>query len=194
MNMKLRTDENSVLSVYDLSDPVYRLRLDMSGLEVYGGFKTKIGNADTLNYLNLGINISGAIPVTRNPQIGITLPMWLSTDFTRVRSTRQQSETDQFRESSASVGLGIGLFYKLSQNIRFQAESVPQIGFTVTSLGADSGQIMSLNNRLRLYFDQLTGRYGLLIGYDYSWRRYSGGEERFHYDMTSNNVSLGVSF
>ncbi len=195
MTMKPRNGERANGEFYNFSDPVYRIRLDLPGVEVYAGLNSRIGAADTLNYLNLGANISGSLPLAGNRKIGIGLPLWLSTDYARVRSTdAQQPEADQFRQSSASVGLGAGAFYNPKQNIRVRAEFVPQIGFTVSSIGSDSGQLTSLNGRVRMNIDHLLGRFGLVAAYNYTWRRYSGSDDRFLYDLSGHHIALGVSF
>ncbi len=199
IDISFRPDSDEFSVVYDVSAPIYRFRLDLPGIEAYAGFRTNLGDngadADTLNYLNLGANISGAMPVTGSSRMGIVLPIWLTTDFTQVRSTdSDQPEAEQFRQSSASVGIGAGGYIMISNRIRIRAEMVPQIGFTVSALGSDSGQLGSLKGRLRIHMDQIVGRFGLVAGYNYSWHRYTGGEERLRYDISSHNVTVGVSF
>jgi len=197
LDMSYRSDANEN-GVYDFSNPVYRIRLELPGIEIYSGFRSSIGDADveadTLNYINVGANLSGAMPIVMRPRAGFILPLLISTDYMQVRSSHSgQPEAEQFRQSSVSVGLGAGGYVNLTQRVRIRIQAVPQIGFTVTALGADAGQITSLNTKARLHFDQLFGRFGAVLGYNYSWRRYSG-DDRFNYDITSNNVSIGVSF
>ncbi len=195
LTMNLREGEELPDVIYAISDPVYRMRLELPGLEIYGGFRNRIGEADSLNYINLGANISGSLPLTRSRIIGIGLPLWLSTDYVRVMTADgQQPESDHFRQSSASIGLGAGVFYNPMQNVRLRAEFVPQIGFTVSSIGSDSGQLASLNGRAKMHIDHLIGRFGLVLSYNYTWRRYSGSEERVRYDFNGHNFALGVSF
>lgn len=195
LNMELRPRLDSDITEYRLSDPIYRLRLELPGIEAYAGMKNNTGAADTLNYLNLGANISGSVSLAGNRKVGISMPLWLSTDYVRVRSTSgQQREGDHFRQSSASIGAGAEAYYNMSSSIRFRANVVPQIGFTVSSVGSDSGQMSSINGKFRLYLDNIYRRFGLVAGYNYTWRRYSGTEERFQYDISANNISIGVSF
>ncbi len=195
MTMSLRESENLPDEIYDFSDPIYRMRLELPGIEVYGGFRNRIGAADTLNYINLGANISGSLPLIRNRKFGAGLPLWLSTDYARVMGTSgMQRESRHFRQSAASIGLGAGFYYNPLQNVRIRAELVPQIGFTVSSIGSDSGQLASLNGRAKAHFDHLVGRFGLVLSYNYTWRRYSGSDESIRYDFSGHNVGLGVSF
>lgn len=195
LNMKLRPHLDSNNPEYKISDPIYRLRLELPGIEAYAGLKNNTGTADTLNYLNLGANISGALPLAGNRRVGISIPLWLSTDYVRVQSSSgQQREGDHFRQSSASIGVGVETYYNMTRSIRFRANVVPQIGFTVSSVGSDSGQMSSLHGKFRLYVDSIYRRFGLVAGYNYSWRRYSGTEERFHYDISGNSASIGISF
>ncbi len=195
LNMSLRESENLPDEIYGISDPVYRMRLELPGVEVYGGFRNRIGTADTLNYINLGANISGSLPLTRNRKIGVSLPLWLSTDYVRVMGTSGlQRESSHFRQSAASIGLGAGFYYNPLQNVRIRTEFVPQIGFTVSSIGSDSGQLASLNGRAKAHFDHLIGRFGLVLSYNFTWRRYSGSNESIRYDISGHNVGLGVSF
>ncbi len=195
LTMSLRDGEPFSGRVYNFSEPVYLMRLDLPGVEIYGGFRNRMGEADSLNYLNLGANIIGALPLIRSSTYGVSLPLWLSTDYTRVRETGgQQPESEQFRQSSASIGLGAGAFFRPISKIRLRAEFVPQIGFAVSSMGSDAGQIASLNGRVRLNLDQLFRRYGLEIAYRYTWRRYSGTGDRFLYDIEGHHIGFGVTF
>ena len=195
LTMSLRDGEPFSGRVYNFSEPVYLMRLDLPGVEIYGGFRNRMGEADSLNYLNLGANIIGALPLIRSSTYGVSLPLWLSTDYTRVRETGgQQPESEQFRQSSASIGLGAGAFFRPISNIRLRAEFVPQIGFAVSSMGSDAGQIASLNGRVRLNLDQLFRRYGLEIAYRYTWRRYSGTGDQFLYDIEGHHIGFGVTF
>lgn len=195
LTMSLRDGAPFEGRVYNFSEPVYMMRLELPSFEFYGGFRNRMGEADSLNYLNLGANISGALPLTRSRTYGISLPLWLSTDYTSVRETGgQQPESEQFRQSTASIGLGAGAFFRPAGNIRLRAEFIPQIGFAVSSMGSDAGQIASLNGRVRLNLDQLFRRYGLEVAYRYTWRRYSGTGDRFRYDIEGHHIGLGVTF
>lgn len=194
-----RPDADEHDAVYNISDPVFRAYLELPGIEAYAGYRGGLGNSDeggdTLSYLNFGANVSGRLPLAESRSVGVALPVRLSTDFTRIRSTEGGlSESDEFRQSLIAVGIGAGFYYRMSSNIRFRAESVPQIGFTVSSLGTDSGQVTKLNARARLHIDHVFGSIGMAFGYNYSWRRYSGIEERFEYDISSHNVSVGITF
>ncbi len=195
LNMSLREGDPFTGRVYNFTEPVYRIRLELPSVEVYGGFRPRMGEADSLNYLNLGANISGSLPLTISREYGIVLPLWLSTDYTSVRERgSQQPESEQFRQSSASIGLGVGAFLRPVNNVRLRAEFVPQIGFTMSSMGSDSGQLASLNGSFRLHVDQIFRRYGLVLAYNYTWRRYSGSDARFDYDLSGHNLGLGISF
>ncbi len=199
IDMNFRGDEEKASAFYNISDPVYRIRLELPGIEGYAGFGSSIGDsgadADTLSYLNLGANISGFARLAGDRRLGILLPLWLSTDYTRVRSTSvEQPEAEQFRQSSASIGIGAAAFLNMRGAIRIFVEMVPQIGFTVSSLGADSGQLTSLNGRARIQRDQIMGRYGVMAGYSYTWRRYSGTGEMYKHNISMNNFSLGITF
>lgn len=195
LSMTLREGDPFTGRVYNFSDPVYRVRVELASVEVYGGFRSGIGVADSLNFLNLGANVSGALPLMRTREYGIILPLWLSTDYTNVQERGgQQPESEQFRLSSASIGLGAGVFLNPTHSIRFRAEFVPQIGFTMSSMGSDAGRITSLSGRIRLHADQLFGRFGVALAYNYSWNRYSGTGDRFDYDLSGHSLSAGITF
>lgn len=186
-------------TAYNWSEPVYRIQVDMPGIEAYAGFRNSIGdesaNADTLNYLNIGANVSGGTPLAGNERVGLMLPIRLSTEYIRVRSaSAQQPETDQFRKSSVSIGIGAGGYLNFLSRVRLRAEVVPQIGFTVASLGSDAGQLASVNSKLRLHVDQLIGRFGIVLGHDYSFRRYTGGSNTLNHDLSSNHFTVGINF
>lgn len=184
--------------VFYISEPVYRMRLGIPGIEVYGAFGVNLGDkdaeADTLSYLNLGANLSGGLSLLSRRQYGLSLPLLLSTDYARVRSSESGlSEADEFRQSTVSIGVGGRVFYRW-RNLVLSVDLVPQLGFTVEAIGSDSGQMTSLNGRATIQRDRLLGRFGYLIGYEYNWRQYRGGQEQFRYDIRSNGFRVGLSF
>lgn len=195
LTMRFRQEEGSRAGLYDFSDVVYQMRLQLPGVEVYGGYRNGAGEADSLSYLNLGANIAGALPLAGSKRAALNLPLWLSTDYTRVSEIGgQQPESDQFRESSASIGLGAGAFLRPLENIRIRAEFVPQIGFTVSSFARDSGQLSTLNGRIRMHVDNVINQLGISLTYNYRWRRYAGSDDRFSYDTEGHHLGLGISF
>ncbi|MDG5766980.1 hypothetical protein QA596_05840 [Balneolales bacterium ANBcel1] len=196
MDYRLGNNENGQVR-YDWSDMVYRLRFEVPGFRSYVAYGNNLGSegADTLNFVNAGANIRAATPLLGSARMGVSLPLKLSTDYIRVRSTdSSQPDVDHFRQSSVGIGLGIGLFYQISGSMRVSAEAIPQIGFSFSALGSDSGQFSAVNGSVRFHLDQLISRFGLVAGFDYSFRRYSGGSDINHHDIQSNNVTLGISF
>ena len=198
VDMRLRTDPDGSPPVYSISDPVYKAILTLPGIELYGAYRSGLGDsdigADTLTYMNLGANVFGSMPVYQTRRVGLFVPLMLSTDFLGIRSTRSQPEAEQFRESSASIGFGFGGDVNVFNRVRLRLQTIPKIGFTVSSVGRDSGQITSLNSNIRLSSDRILGRLGLAAGYGYSWRRYSGSDPAFRYDITTHSILVGISF
>ncbi len=196
VDMQPRPDDQDI--VYEWSDPVYRIRFEMPGIEAYAGYRTNVGNggtgADTLSYMNLGITISGGMPLLGDRNFGIAIPVLLSSDMVRVRSTSSQPEGEQFRQSSVSIGLGAGGYITLAERFRMRAELIPQFGFTMASLGRDSGQLFTLDGKVRFNIDRVINRYGFVVGYNYQFKRYSGGSEHYHYDLNSNAFVIGINF
>ncbi len=197
LEMNSRSDNDNSTAQYDWSDIVYRLRVELPGIHAYIAYGNDLGetDADTLNYFNVGASVYGHTPIARNERVGLELPFRLTMDYERVRSTDpNQPEVDYFRQNSISLGLGLGGYFNIHRGIRLRAEAMPGYGFAVSALGRDSGQLASFESAVRLHFDQLFSRYGVVIGYNYSFRRYSGSDDIMLHNISGNNILIGISF
>lgn len=186
---------NGEMPDYAFSDPVYRVRVRYSGVETYAAYNRGLGKADTTSYLNIGANISSPMPVSTTGMFRFSLPLTLSTEFIRVQSTESgQDDLESFRQTSASLGVGPEISLRLNRNFRVNAGIIPQFGFTILSLGSDTGQLVSVNGRISVSLGEIYENIGLTAGYHYKWQRYTDRKEEFLYDISSNYFSIGLTF
>lgn len=194
IDMSFRGNDDEAVQ-YNWNDAVYRIRLEIPGVNAYVGYNSSIGDADTLTYFNAGANLQAGTPLITNSSYGIIIPLQIITDYVKVESTDSaQPEMDHFRQSSLAAGLGIGFYYQFQNTIRLEVEAVPKIGFTVSAFGSDAGQIRGVSGRVRFKIDEIINRYGLVAGFDYVLRSYSGGDDLIDHNISSNNFVVGISF
>lgn len=179
-------------SKYNYNDPILRFRLEAPGVELYFGYGAKFTGSKDVNYLNVGGKYYRAFRVLGDRKMALFIPVQFRLDVTNVRN--DQVVTDQFRQSSFSVGGGAGFRVRLGKSVRLNADIVPQYGYSVSAGATFGGSIYALTSQSRLYFDDLFGKFGLSLGYDYNFKRYDINVNRFDYKLHGNSLLLGITF
>lgn len=198
-DMSLRSEDGTITPNYTWNREVYTIKAEISGLEAFAAFANNIAatvpSDNDINYLHIGLRFTGGLPLTGGRRAGVSIPVRIGTEFIRTSlNEANQPQADEFRQNSLSVGAGAGAYVNPSDRIRMSVILVPEIGFSYNAFGSDSSTFGLVNGRYRLHFDQLIERFGLSLGYDYTFRRYSAGEERFDYDIHSHSMVLGINF
>ncbi|MDI6401872.1 hypothetical protein QLX67_07695 [Balneolaceae bacterium ANBcel3] len=198
VNMVFRgSDSEADFPLYYISEPVYHIGFDATDIQAHLSIGRDIGggvDGDTLNYINFSASFSNAIPLYMRSRTGLLLPTKLMTDFTRVTSAQSSlGSRDEFNKSAVLLGLGLRSYVRFSEKIRLELESIPQIGFSISALGADSGGVFSVNSGAKLWINEAFGRFGVLFRYEYGYTRYSG-EERYNYNIDNHRFGLGLVF
>lgn len=198
-DMSHRSDDGTLTPNYTWSREVYTISAEISGLEAFASFANNItpksASDNDINYLHVGLRFTGGLPLTGGARAGVSIPVRIGTEFVRTSlNVANQPQADEFRQNSLSIGAGAGAYLNPSQRIRMSVALIPEIGFSYNAFGSDSSTFGLLNGRYRVHFDQLIERFGFSAGYDYMFRRYSAGEERFDYDIHSHSVVFGINF
>ncbi|MEX2640774.1 MAG: hypothetical protein WD266_08795 [Balneolales bacterium] len=188
-----RGDDNTPIDL-SFSDPVYRLRAELSGFEGYIGIGYNLGDADSLNLFNAGAKIGAEYRIVRSSNFFFAIPLSLSTDYIQIGSQTEADRLGEFRQSSAMVGLGVSIGVRYAQRLRIESRALPMYGFSVTSFGGTGGTRASFTSKNRIYLDHVFDRIGLSAGFDFKTSRYNLDEERFNYDLTANSFVVGVTF
>lgn len=198
-DMNLRTDPGTVNPDYTWNREVYTVSAEISGLEAFAAFANNITptfpSDNDINYLHVGLRFTGGVPITGGRRAGVSVPVRIGTEFIRTSlNVANQPQADEFRQNSLSVGAGAQAYLNPINRVRMSVLLIPEIGFSYNAYGSDSSTFGLVNARYRLHLDQLIGRFGLSLGYDYSFRRYSGGGARSDYDIVSHSAVFGINF
>lgn len=194
LRFTFRDSDNLPEQNFNFDDIIYRFRAELPGLQVYLGYNNRVGVDEELSYLNAGAVIDGQYVIYRRPSFFMTLPLMLKTDYTQVVIRSGSTSTDDFQQSSALIGAGLMLHFRINPSIRMQAKFVPQYGFSVTSFGGTGGNVSILEGQYRIFFDNLFSRVGLVAGYDYRKSVYDLEEELFNYRRMNHSILIGVTF
>lgn len=189
-----RNDVTDNIVDLSFSDPVYRVRAEVEGFQAYAGMGFNLGDNNDINYFNAGGKIDGEFRFAGSPSYYFAIPLILMTDYLQVISQDESQRASEFRQSAASVGIGISFGARLTRQFRVESRVIPTYGFSVTSFGATGGARSSLIAQNRVYMDHLFGRIGLTAGFDYHTARYNMDDERFNYDLSSNSFVIGITF
>ncbi|MEX2395413.1 MAG: hypothetical protein WD491_00240, partial [Balneolales bacterium] len=154
------------------SDPIYRLRAELSGFEGYLAIGYNLGDANSTNLVNAGAKIDGEFRFLGDRNYFIGVPLVLGTDYLQVSTQSDENRSDDFRQSSAMVGAGLSLGFRFANRFRIESKAVPFYGFSVTSFGATGGSRVSFTNQNRIYMDRIFDRIGLTAGFDFKTARY----------------------
>lgn len=185
---------DSPYNISNFNDAIYRLKAELPGFTFFLGYSNRIGDADSLSFLNAGVAITGRYGLLGRRALSFGVPLMLRTDFTQVALRLNDPEWEDFRQNSALIGLGFDTQYRINERIRIHVDAIPQYGFSVTSFGGTGGSILVLEGRARLYFDNLFDNFGLSLGYDWRFTRFDLQDERFNYDLGGHSFLVGITF
>lgn len=179
---------------YTFYDPVYRLRVEIPGFHLYGGYGRNLSENDNLNYLNIGLSLTGGMNVWNRPRFTLVVPLEINTEYTQVINNTVSDRSNEFRQSAILIGAGLGFRIQPTDRIRIISRGLPMIGFSVSSHSGQGGVKYQIENRNRIYLDNLFGRTGLVFGVDFRFSDYNSEQNRFQYESFGNSLMIGISF
>lgn len=178
---------------FDFKDPIYRLQLELSGIDIYIGNGWNLGPDNGLNFFNIGAHIQGYLRAYQTPHFTLQFPVRLQTDYIQVQSKRTANASDM-QESSGTIGTGPMISLRLGNMVRFTSNMLLNYGFSVQSMGTTSGTIYELTNSNRLYFDNVYNNIGLSLGFDYNFKRYNMSGISYDYAFKGYSILFGITF
>ena len=181
-------------NAFDFNDPLYRLGLDLSGLEINATGGWGLGPQNNLNYFGLEIGFNSKYPLLRTHPFVLSLPLTIKIGYTRVNDTRSSNISNDFRQNNATIGSGLHADFTLPHRIRISLEGTANYGFSTRSLGQSSGSAWILESRNRVYFDRVFGQIGFVAGLDYRYTRFNGSGIEFDYIQKTLAFILGITF
>ena len=182
---------------YTFNELIYRIRLEVPAFQLYGGYGRNIpyeGDDETLTFTNIGVRLTGGVNVFSRERFNVVLPFEVNPEYTQVNTTLSTDQRNEFRQSSILVGTGISLHWRPLERLRFSTRGLPMVGFAVSSYSGEGGIRYQIENRNRIYIDNLYGQVGLMLGVDFRFDRFNSNQNRFMYDSFGNSVLIGVTF
>lgn len=188
------TGTSAQANEFNFNNPLYRLGVDLSGLDinVTGGWN--LGPANNLNYFGLEIGFNSKYPVVRTRPFVLSIPLAIKIGYTRVNNKLSSNISNDFRQNNATVGTGLNANFNLAHRIRISLEGTANYGFSSRSLGLSSGSAWILENRDLIYFDRALGQIGFVAGLDYRYTRFNGSGTEFDYEEKKIGFILGITF
>lgn len=184
-------DELSEQQQFDFNGNLLSFQLRSPGLDLGIGFGGSLTGIDDRSYFNVNGRIYNNFPLKRSPSIRISLPLQLTTDVTHAS---RNTVSNDFRQSSLSVGTGIATLVKLSNRFSAELKATPNYGFSFSQGSLFGGSLLKIDGDTRLLIHNVFGDYSLSIGYDYEYRNYDIDGDVNDYDFTAHTVTIGIGF
>lgn len=163
-----------------------------------GGFNlgfslaNKLTGVDERNYFDLAIDFTNPFYLIRRPQLGIGVPVKLSSKLTAVRNNNDAVSTE-FSQTNLSAGAGAVAIAFIPNKFGFSAQFIPSLGFSSASGGLIGGNVFSLKGTARVNIYNLLFGKNLSLGYDYMYDSYNIDGEEHDYDFTGHSITIGIS-
>jgi len=180
--------------LFEFDGPLIRLKYETIGLEAFIGAGGRLTGIDDIAFFDVGIRARRGLGLIRNENLRVQLPLQIKSSLTSVSSDQIISTGSQFRQGTLTVGGGGEIDARFSDNVRFSAGVVPNYGFSFATGGTFGGQIFEVETVTRLYFDRVFGKFGISLGWDYTYKRFDVEENEFDYNFTSQGFLVGISF
>ncbi len=122
---------------------------------------------------------------------GLTLPLMLAADYTKVESAGPQR--DDF--NLATLGLGLGLKYRLvTPEVEFWIQGVQLFHFAFQGLAAGTGSSLATVGEVVLMLPRVPIGEGIVLGYRIRLQTWSLNDDRFNYRELYHGPSIGILF
>ena len=169
-------------------------QFDTPSIDLYLGFAGESSGTDSVRVLNFGVELNRILPVSRNPKALLGIPVQISTDLTTARNNRYVGPADQFQQSTLIAATGFSGSFRFGERFRLRTTPTGEYGFTFSPGNTFIGQAYGIDWKSRFIIDELIGKYGLSVGYDFQFRRFDVDADRYDYDFLSHRLLIGLAF
>ena len=129
-------------------------------------------------------------------------PIMLFTNYRKV-TPDEGGTLEEFNITTLGLGLGLGYYGALSENVLIEIRSTPALGFASQSFGDSSGLARLIDTDVQMHIGSVFNRFGISIGYAYRIQIWDvrassilGNVSRDLYDYRDkkHSISLGVNW
>jgi hypothetical protein len=183
------TTPESVAIAFDRLMPVIGFRQGL--VDVTFGYATYTLEGTSRSTVYFGATVAQEVPLSGRRPGTLLLPLMLSADFTKAEGIGFERENFNI----ASVGLGVGLKYRLVQErLDFSIQALEAVHYSSEGLSVGSGFSAATMGEAVLQLPRTLVFDGIVLGYRYRLQTWAMNNARFNYRSISHGPFLGVMF
>ncbi len=167
------------------------INLDSPSLNLNLLLANSITGLDDQSFLDLGLSLSNRFAILRGARLSAGIPIQLSSILTTANSDRNQ---ENFNQGSFAIGGGAFTNLRFGRKASVSSEFLPSYGFSNSSGGFFGGSVFMLNGKARVNIHDVIWSRSISFGYDFIYRSFDIDDDLFDFDLTSHQITLGISF
>ena len=160
-------------------------------VDLYLGYTRFEERGNTHSAVLFGMQVTRDLPLGGQGSDGLTLPLMVAADYTKVSSGALQR--DDF--NLASLGLGVGLAYRSGgPDMQFWIRGVELFHVAFQGLASGTGTSLATVAEAGLSLRRVPIGDGLVLGYRFRMQTWSLSDENFNYRGLYHGPSVGILF
>lgn len=175
----------------ELSSTALAINLDTPSLNLNLLLANSVTGLDDQSLLDLGLTLSNRFPLIRRSRLSAGIPIQLSSILTTANSERNR---ENFNQGSFAIGGGAFTNISFGRKASILGEFIPSYGFSNSSGGFFGGSVFMLNGKARINIHNVIFSRSISFGYDFIHRSFDVDDDLFDFDLTSHQITLGISF
>lgn len=178
---------------FQFNAPMLYMGVDLEGFSAWGLYGRTMGPRN-VTYTQIGASIGNEFYLIPGFNFSLTVPLKLATDYVVAKPSGDLNLRDEFKQNTFGIHSGIGIRARLSRSVRFHADGSAGFSYSVSGMGSSGGTVVDWGVRNRFFIDEITGRFGLVAGFDINRRNYNLEIDRFDYKATQQVLVIGITF
>jgi hypothetical protein len=160
------------------------------GLSANALIGNRISGVKDGSFFDLNIKFTNGIRIIRRQKVQFGIPIQLSTGLT---TSNDDFYEDRFNQSYFSGGTGLFINNRISQKFRASLNGLIGYGFSNSSGGFFGGNLVYYSASARINWLNAIGNRTLSIGYDFFLREFDIDVNKYDYNLSSHQITLGIS-
>jgi hypothetical protein len=158
---------------------------------------------DNLQLVDATLTVWGEIVRSRGSDIGVGVPIVIHSGFRSVDGDFVNDIDESFSYTTLGIGTGVTVVAEPARSVEIQAHAWPAISMAFRSFEGFAGSSTLLDSDLQVHFMNLSGRYGLSLGYGFRWQKWNTNEsglvetvndDLFDYKSAQHMLRLGINW
>lgn len=178
---------------YDFNASTIFASYETAGFAFHGSIASEHTGTDSTRYMNFGFELNQMIPFNQSRKYRVGLPLQLSTGYTSVRNNNFAGAADQFQQSTLKGGVGIKGIFQFTDGLILRSRALGKYGFSFSPGNTFIGSLAELEIKNRFVISNIFKDKGLVVGYDFQYRRFDIDANRYDYDLLLNRITVGIA-